>query len=174
MITASAWHSSRAPAILSAVCIVALSACGNWIPDVTDSGQMGLSVDAAGQPVIAVMTCTKSTVAVDMFEGRKKSDPEDKVSVERGDWTARRPFAGVQKLSITAPGDGWKTKTAPGQLEPDIHFYAEGRTTEVEYSSLKGVGFRTRDLARLSPDRVEVNGKPMSWSTFAAYKCQAD
>jgi hypothetical protein len=174
VITPSAWQSSHrtALAVLAAACIVGLSGCGNWIPDVTDSGQMGLTVDAAGQPVIAVMTCLKTTVAVDMFEGRKKSDPEDKVSVDRGHWVARRAFAGVQKLSIVAPDDGWKTKLGPGQLEPDIHFYLEGRTTEIEYSSLGGTGFRIRDLAKLSPDKVEVNGKPMSWSAFAAYKCQ--
>jgi hypothetical protein len=158
-------------AVVSAACIVGLSACGNAIPEVTDSGQMGLTVDATGQPVIAVFTCTKTTAAVDMFEGRKRSDPQDKVSVDRGSWVARRAFAGVQRLAITAPGDDWKTDRGPGVLEPGTQFVLEGRTTEVEYSSLGGVGFRTRDLAKLSPDRVEVNGKPMSWRAFAAYKC---
>jgi hypothetical protein len=174
VITPSSRQSSYriALAVVSAACIVGLSGCGNAIPDVTDSGQTGLTVDAAGEPVIAVMTCLKTTAAIDMFEGRKKTDPEDKVSVDRGHWVARRAFAGVQKLSIAAPGDGWKTKMGPGQLEPDVHFVMEGRTTEIEYSSLGGTDFRTRDLAKLSPDRVWVNGKPMSWSAFAAYKCQ--
>jgi hypothetical protein len=157
--------------VVSVACVVGLSACGNMIPDVTDSGQMGLTVDATGQPVIAVFTCSKTTAAVDMFEGRKPSDPEDKVSVDRGSWVARRAFAGVQKLAITAPGQDWKTDSGPGTLESGTQFVLEGRTTEVEYSSLGGVDFRTRDLAKLSPDRVEVNGKPMSWSAFAAYKC---
>jgi hypothetical protein len=158
-------------AVVSAACIVGLSACGNAIPDVTDSGQMGLTVDATGQPVIAVFTCTKTTAAVDMFEGRKQSDPEDKVSVDRGSWVARRAFAGVQKLAITAPGEDWKTDSGPGVLESGTQFVLEGRTTEVEYSSLGGVDFRTRDLAKLSPERVEVNGEQMTWTAFAAYKC---
>ena len=161
-----------AMAVVSVACVVALSGCGNVIPDVTDSGQLGLTVDATGQPVIAVFTCSKTTVAIDMYEGRKASDPDTKQSVERGSWQARRAFAGVQKLAILAPGDSWKTNSGPGRLEPTIHFYLEGSTTEVEYSSLGGTGFRTRDLAKLSPDRVEVNGKPMSWSAFAAYKCR--
>lgn len=161
-----------ATALASAACLVALSSCGNVIPDVTDSGQLGLTVDAAGQPVIAVFTCSKTTVAIDMFEGRKKNDPGTKESVERGNWQARRAFVGVQKLAVMAPGDSWETNRGPGRLESTIHFYLEGRTTEVDYSSLGGTGFRTRDLARLSPDLVEVNGKPMSWSAFAAYKCR--
>jgi hypothetical protein len=167
--TTSAW---LARAVVSAACVVGLSACGNVIPDVTDSGQMGLTVDATGQPVIAVFTCTKTTVAIDMYEGRKAADPETKESVQRGNWQARRAFAGVQKLAILAPGDSWKTISGPGRLESTTHFYLEGGTTEVEYSSLGGTDFRTRDLAKLSPDRVEVNGRPMSWSTFAHYKCR--
>ena len=158
--------------LVSAACVVGLSACGNVLPDVTDSGQMGLTVDATGEPVIAVFTCSKATVAVDMFEGRKQNDPATKESVGRGSWQARRAFAGVQKLAIMAPGASWKTNSGPGQLESTTHFYLEGRTTEVEYSTLGGTGFRTRDLPKLSPDRVEVNGKPMSWSAFAAYKCR--
>jgi hypothetical protein len=159
-------------AVVSAACILGLSACGNAVPDVTDAGQIGLTVDAVGQPVVAVVTCAKTTAAIDMFEGRKKSDPDDKVSVERGSWVARRAFAGVQKLTIAAPEAGWKAKNSPGTLEPGTLFVLEGRTTEVEYSSLGGASFHTRDLAKLSPDQVEVRGKPMSWSAFAAYKCQ--
>jgi hypothetical protein len=158
-------------ALIPLACVVALSACGNVIPEVTDAGQLGLTVDAAGQPVIAVVTCAKSTAAVDMFEGRMASDPDNKENVARGDWRARRAFAGVQKLSLTTPGDAWKTSSSPGRLEPGKLFVVEGRTIEVDYSSLGGAQFRTRDLAKLSPDRVEVNGKPMSWSAFAAYKC---
>jgi hypothetical protein len=158
--------------LVSAACVVGLSACGNVIPDVTDSGQLGLTVDATGHPLIAVVTCVKSTAAVDMFEGRKASDPGNKENVARGDWRARRAFAGVQKLSLTAPGEAWKTNSGPGRLEPGKLFVVEGRTTEVDYSSLGGTSFRTRDLAKLSPDQVEVNGKPMSWSAFAAYKCR--
>jgi hypothetical protein len=158
--------------VVSAACVLGLSACGNVIPDVTDAGQLGLTVDATGRPVIAVVTCSKTTVAIDMYEGRKATDPDTKVSVERGNWQARRAFAGVQKLAILAPGDSWKTNSGPGRLESTTHFYVEGRTTEVEYSTLGGTGFRTRDLAKLSADRVEVNGKPMSWSAFAAYKCR--
>jgi hypothetical protein len=158
--------------LVTAVCVVGLFACGNVIPDVTDAGQMGLTVDATGRPVVAVFTCSKTTVAVDMFEGRAKNDPGTKPSVRRGDWVALRPFAGVQKLSIMAPAGNWKTNSGPGRLESTTHFYLEGRTTEVEYSSLGGTGFVTRDLTRLSPDRVEVEGRPMPWSTFAAYRCR--
>jgi hypothetical protein len=39
--------------------IAGLSACGNWI-SVTDAGRIGITVDAAGNPVIAVMTCGES------------------------------------------------------------------------------------------------------------------
>jgi hypothetical protein len=161
-----------AMALVLAACVVGLSACGNMIPEVTDAGQLGLTVDATGRPVIAVFTCAKTTAAVDMFEGRAASDPDNKENVARGDWQARRAFAGVQKLAIMAPGDSWKPTSGAGQLEPGKLFVLEGRTLEVDYSSLGGTSFRTRDLAKLTPDQVAVNGKSMSWSAFAAYKCR--
>jgi hypothetical protein len=159
-------------AVLGAACLVAaLSACGNWIT-VHDAGQLGLTVDRAGQPVVAVVTCAKATPVIEMSEGRKKSDPDSKVNVSRGHWEARRAVAGVEKLALTAPGDAWKTKSSPGPLESDRLFLVDGGTLEDDNASLGGVSFRVGDLASLSPDKVQVNGKIMSWSAFAADKCQ--
>jgi hypothetical protein len=90
----------------------ALSACGNLI-SVTDAGQIGITVDRAGQPVIAVMTCAKATPWIELGEGRKASDPENKVSAERGSWKARNSFAGVEKLALAAPGGNWTTTRSP-------------------------------------------------------------
>lgn len=158
--------------VMSVACAVGLSGCGNWIEAPTDAGQLGLTVDAAAQPVVAVMTCSKARPMIYMFEGRKKSDPEDMESVERGEWAARRGFAGVEKLAITAPGENWKTKKSPGSLEPGTLFALESGTAEDEHASLGGVDFEIADLAKLSPDQVAVHGKLMSWSAFAAYKCR--
>jgi hypothetical protein len=152
--------------------VLPLSACGNWI-SVTDAGQLGITVDAAGQPVLEVMTCFKATPLIDMAEGRKKSDPASKVNVERGRWTSRRPFSGVTQFALAAPGADWKTTKSPGTLEPDRLFLIDGGTLEDDNANLVGVGFHTADLAKLSPGQVRVNltGKVVSLRTFAAYKC---
>jgi hypothetical protein len=152
--------------------VVPLSACGNWI-SVTDAGQLGITVDAAGQPVVEVMTCSKATPLIDLAEGRKKSDPASKANVERGRWTARRPFSGVAQLALTAPGSDWKTTKSPGALESDRLFIINGGTLEDDNATLVGVSFRTADLAKLTPDRVRVNltGRTVSQRTFAAYTC---
>jgi hypothetical protein len=158
-------------AVLTAGCLAAsLSACGNWIT-VHDAGQIGITVDTAGQPVVAVMTCSKATPVIEMSEGRKKSDPDNKVSVSRGSWQARRAFTGVEKLALTAPSSSWKATGSPGRLESDRLFVVDGGTREDSNGSLGGVSFRTGDLAALSPDTVRVNGKIKSLNAFGAYQC---
>lgn len=139
-----------------------------------DAGQMGLTVDAAGQPVVAVVTCSRATPEIVMFEGRKKSDPGSKENVSRGHWVARRALSGVTTLALTAPGENWKTTSSPGPLESDRLFIVNGGTLEDDNASLGGVNFRTGDLATLSPDKVQVYGKTKSWSAFGAYKCRKD
>jgi hypothetical protein len=158
-------------AVLSATCLAAsLSACGNWIT-VHDAGQIGITVDTAGRPVVAVMTCSKATPVIEMAEGRKKSDPDNKANVSRGSWQARRAFNGVERLALAAPGGNWKTTSSPGRLESDRLFVVDGGTREDSNGSLGGVSFRTADLAALTPDKVQVNGKIKSWNAFGAYQC---
>jgi hypothetical protein len=158
-------------AAISVACVtVVLTGCGNWI-SVTDAGQMGLTVDAAGQPVLAIVTCAKARPVVTMSEGRKKSDPDDKQNVERGGWEARRAFSGIEKLVLAAPSANWKTTRKPSALEPDKLFVIDGGTVEDENASLGGVSFRVADLDTLTPTAVQVNGKIVTWRTFGAYKC---
>jgi hypothetical protein len=160
-----------AVAALSTACLaVVLSACGNWIT-VTDAGQLGITVDAAGQPVVAVVTCSSARPQITLSEGRKKSDPDTKENVQRGSWEARRAFSGFAKLPVTAPGKNWKTTSSSGALEPGPLFVVDGGTVEDDNASLGGVSFRTEDLAELSPDQVQVNGKIKSLSAFGAYQC---
>lgn len=106
-----------------------------------------------------------------MAEGRKKSDPGSKVNVNRGTWQARRGFSGVEKLALTAPAENWKPRSGPGPLQPGTLFVIDGGTVEVKDASLGGVDFQTKDIARLSPDEVLVNGKVESWRAFGAHKC---
>jgi hypothetical protein len=162
---------SAAVAVLSTACLAAvLSACGNWIT-VTDAGQLGITVDAAGQPVVAVVTCSTARPQITLSEGRKKSDPDTKVNVQRGSWEARRAFSGVATLALTAPGENWKPTSSSRPLEPGRLFIVDGGTLEDDNASLGGVSFRTEDLAKLSPDQVQVNGKIKPLSAFGAYQC---
>jgi hypothetical protein len=152
---------------LLAIC---LSACGNWI-SVTDAGRVGVTVDAAGHPVIAVMTCGESTPVIGMAEGRDESAPDAEPNVERGRWRAREAFAGVETFPLADPGENWVTVRRPGALETDKLFVVDGGTVEDEHASLGGVGFRSADLARLSPGQVQVEGRVESLDTFGAYRC---
>lgn len=160
-----------ATAVLSAACVAfGLTGCGNWI-SVTDAGQMGLTVDAAGRPVVAVMTCGKATPVIEMSEGRKKSDPDNAENVQRGSWQARHRYAGVEKLALETPGPVWRTTSSPGRLEPGTLFIVDGGTLEDDDASLGGVTFHMSDLARLSPDTVQVDGRTTSWRAFGSHRC---
>jgi hypothetical protein len=162
-------RSAMAVALLGLLAVGA-SGCGNWIT-VTYAGQVGITVDRAGHPVVAVMTCSKATPVIDMAEGRKKSDPDNKPNVQRGRWQARSGFSGVEKFALTAAGENWVTKRSPGTLEPGRLFVIDGGTLEDENASMGGVSFRVEDLAQLSPNQVKVHGKVESLSRFSTYKC---
>jgi hypothetical protein len=162
---------TRAAAVAWLTPLVAgLSACGNWI-SVTDAGRVGITVDPSGKPVIAVMTCGESTPVIGMAEGRNETGPDTEPNVERGRWRARKAFTGTETFPLTDPGENWVTLRGPGTLETGKVFVVEGGTVEDEHASLGGVSFRTADLARLSPGRVQVEGKVESLSTFGAYQC---
>jgi|tagenome__1003787_1003787.scaffolds.fasta_scaffold20882362_2 hypothetical protein len=150
--------------------LAGLSACGNLVT-VTHAGLVGITVDAARRPVIAVVTCDRSTPVIDMAEGRKESDPDTKPNVERGQWKARTAFTGVTTFPLADPGENWVTVRSPGALSTDRLFVVEGGTAEDEHASLAGVSFRIADLARLTPGQVQVDGKIESLSAFGAYQC---
>lgn len=151
--------------------VVGVSACGNLIT-VHDAGRVGITVDSAGHPVIAVMTCAKATPVIEMAEGRKPSDPDTKTNVQRGTWQARQEFAGVEMIALDKPGEIWTMKRNPGTLEADRLFVVDGGTTEDDNASLAGVSFRIPDLAQLTPNQVQVDGKVESISTFGSYRCE--
>jgi hypothetical protein len=169
------WHPRRTGTGAAAVgrlslLVAGLAACGNWI-SVTDAGRVGITVDAAKHPVIAVMTCGRSTPVIGMAEGRHESDPDTEPNVERGQWRAREAFIGVQTFPLADPGQNWVTIRRPGALETDNLFVVEGGTVEDQHASLGGVSFRIADLARLSPGQVQVEGRLESLSTFGTYQC---
>jgi len=151
--------------------VAGLSACGNLIT-VNDAGRVGITVDSARNPVIAVMTCGRSTPVITLAEGRKESDPDTEPNVERGEWRAGKAFVGVKTFPLARPGENWVTVRRPGTLEADRLFVVDGGTVEDKNASLGGVSFRTADLAHLSAGQVQVEGKVESLSTFGAYQCR--
>ena len=106
--------------------VIGLSGCFNAIT-VTDAGRMGVTVDAAGRPVVLVMLCEKGRANVQLAEGRKESDPASQENVERGAWTTVRTFRGVEELSLARPGGLWDPRSGPGALDPDVLFVEDDR-----------------------------------------------
>jgi hypothetical protein len=157
-------------ALLALGVLAGTTACGNAIT-VHHAGQLGITVDQAHRPVVAVMSCNRATPVINMAEGRRASDPDTKPNTERGAWKARTGFAGVQQFPLAAPGDGWATELDPGTLEPDRLFIVYGGTAEDENASLVQVSFRLQDLATLSPGQIRTDGKVEPLATFGAYRC---
>jgi hypothetical protein len=157
-------------ALLALGVLAGTTACGNAIT-VHHAGQLGITVDQAHRPVVAVMSCNRATPVINMAEGRLASDPDTKPNTERGAWKARTGFAGVQQFPLAAPGDGWATELDPGTLEPDRLFIVYGGTAEDENASLVQVSFRLQDLATLSPGQIRTDGKVEPLATFGAYRC---
>lgn len=162
-------------ATVSAVVLaLAVSGCGNWIT-AHETGRVGITVDPAGSPVIAVLTCERSTPVVLMHEGRSESLADDEPNVQRGQWRAREPFTGVRTFSIADPGDQWRTDSTPGALEDDRLFIVDGGAVEDEDASLGGVTFRAEDLAAVTSDQVLVReGDLESLGAFGDYECSDD
>jgi hypothetical protein len=167
----------RAPALAVLGLLLGLGACGfgNSIT-VHDRGQVGVTVDGAGRPVLAVMTCRPVTPVITLSEGRGPSDPDDRPNVDRGRWQARGPFAGVRLLPLTAPTDLWRrTGAEPGPLEAGRLFVAGGGTTDDQDADLTQVSFTGADLAALAPGQVRTGeGTVRSMADFGAHRCAGD
>lgn len=166
-------RSRLATAAWTFVCLAPLvSACG-LLEGFTTVGRLGVSVDAAGEPVIAVMTCSEVRPVITMFDDGDKvaTDPESEQHIERGRWVAGAGFAGVRRLSISTPDQTWDVTRGPGALEPGRLFALEGFAVDDDFAALDGASFRVEDLAMLRPDRVQVNGELVSWAAFGAYRC---
>jgi hypothetical protein len=166
-------RSPRAALTAAAACVavVGLTGCFNAIT-VTDAGRVGVTVDAAGKPVLLVMLCDKGTANVQLAEGRKESDPATKQNVERGAWTAVREFRGVRELSLSRPGALWTPANGAGNLDPEGLLIAEGGTEEDDTASLVPVDFRPANLVRLAPGKVLTSDGTVSRARFGRYTCQ--
>ncbi len=149
--------------------VLAASGCGNAAV-VHDAGQLGITVDAAGRPVIAVMSCAKATVWVNLSEGRQESQPGDQPNVQRASWRSRSSFAGVRTLALTGDGN-WSSTGKAGSLQPDQLLVLGGGTAEDDDASLTPVSFRVSDLTGMSPDQVRIEGKTESLAGFGTHRC---
>ncbi len=147
-----------------------LTGCFNAIT-VTDAGRLGITVDAAGAPVLLVMLCEKGRPYVQLVEGRTKSDLESKANVQRGEWSTDTAYRGVQRLTPADPEAGWTTTESPGALAPDVLLVADGGTAEDDTASLVPVDFTPADLATLRPGQVLTGGKTVSLDSFGRYGC---
>ncbi len=169
----SRMHGSKrrvAAALALSLLAVGMSACGNAIT-VHHAGQVGITVDQSGQPVIAVMVCAKATPFVLLAEGRKESDPDTKENVQRGSWQARSGFSGVRMISLVDPSEDWVIRREPGKLQSERLFVVDGGTQEDDDAALIPVSFRLSDLSGLSQDQVRVGEKVEPLTTFGSYRC---
>ena len=161
-----------AVAVVSTACLaLSLSGCGNWIEGFTEAGRLGITVDGAGQPVIAIMTCSKVRPVISMYEGRKRSEPKAQRTCHAAAGRREKPSRASRSSRSWRRASTGNRRAVLGRSRQTGSSSWRALSVDDELASVGVSSFRTRDLAALTTDEVRVHGKIMSWSTSGAYQC---
>jgi len=162
--------------IPAAIVVALLAACGNQV-DAEVVGQVGISVDEQGAPVVVVAVCTDFIDTVDISLGREGLGEGDS-NPEVGTWEAQEHVTDFATLNLANPGEAWKAH-APLALEPDKHYIVLAEQAEADVEATQ-VDFFGKDVAGLAPGKVYTSsGDPDSVklvgheaADFQSFACQ--
>lgn len=110
-------------------------------------GMAGLTVDAGGNPIVVVTTCSNSRLAsLDIF-----SQSGDRTG---GEWIAVHSTAPDAVIGLESPPPGWETRVPWSPDSPSMEYYVVARAEDEVRT--EQTDFTVNDLAALSPGRVLV------------------
>jgi hypothetical protein len=119
-------------------------------------GLAGIGVDASGAPIGYLQVCRKHV------DGATLYIDDDHVI---GSWQASPTVTDFARWSLTDPGEGWKTETPLGQLQPGVKYEFYGWTSD-NTASAAHTSFMAEDLSGLKPGQVRYwSGKENTQGT---------
>ncbi|MFG1814416.1 hypothetical protein ACGFIF_11665 [Kribbella sp. NPDC049174] len=122
-------------------CLAAVVGCG-----VPTGGVVGVTVDAAGRPVVVVQMCEGHIDGATMYL------PDDE---EFGRWEVSPPVTDFSQFSLTDGGNGWRLVGSLKPREPETRYVIYGWSNDSSWSATH-LEFSERDLEDLQAGTVLV------------------
>ncbi len=124
----------------TAGCLVALTGCG-----VDGSGVVGVTVDAAGNPVVVVQMC----------EGHINGATLYRDDTTLGKWQVSSPVTGFSQFDLDSGGNGWAVVGDLERRDPEQRYTIYGWSNDNKWSA-SHLEFSDRELSGLKPGTVLV------------------
>ncbi|WP_041795554.1 hypothetical protein [Modestobacter italicus] len=147
-----------APVAVDAALLVGLVAVRVLLPGDTGpdgglagiNGQVGVTVDATGAPVLMLEVCHGSVDTVTVVGPNRGSQPNEVFAR----LTAPAPVASPTQVALLAPPPGWSGTPTSLPLDTQSFLIASAEGTQ---SELRQVDFSAADLATLDPETVQYS-----------------
>lgn len=148
-------RSTRLSSLAAIAAAVLLAGCGNSIADVEKVGNVGVTVDDQGKPVVLVAPCREGRVRVDVSLGRTADMASTEKNQPVGNWTAAAASADPSELHLTDPGSGWEGDAVAAPA-PEAMWVVTARFADDDETVLSGPTFDGKQLKGLSADDVLI------------------
>jgi hypothetical protein len=138
--------------------------------DSTVTGQTGLTVNAAGQPVLLIAVCKGTINRLYLFGPAGPDMHKAQKPVET--WIASTPLAkaGVARVNLLAPFPGWTVLQPIPVLVARWEYGAFAQSNNSRFEA-EQVNFSVADFARLDPATVLSDGRRSPVSSFDHDAC---
>lgn len=141
--------------VFLAVC-VASAGVSIVVPDRGDVpdpiGQIAISVDKSGNPIVVVAVCEKHIKEIDVVLGREGLEDTEPNKVV-GTWTATTPITDIGTFNLRRPGRGWIPKTGV-KIQPSKLYIVSARATDEDHAEAIGMAFVGSKIATMRSDSV--------------------
>jgi hypothetical protein len=116
---------------------------------VEPGGSLGLTVDAAGQPVIVVQMCKGYLDGATLYEDVDNPDDND----DNGSWKVEPRVTGFSQFSLAKGGDGWKLEQPLKPLAAKAKYSIYGWTEDNRWSADQ-LPVTLDEIAKLRPGQI--------------------
>ncbi|MEI8409649.1 MULTISPECIES: hypothetical protein [unclassified Kribbella] len=131
---------------MSLAAIACLAGCG-----VPAGGLVGVTVDAAGNPVIVVQMCEGHIDGATLYRFSEEPDDEEVL----GRWEVSSPVSGFSQFDLDTGGNGWAVVGELEARDPQQRYTIYGWSNDNSWSAAH-LTFSDRELSGLKPGTVLV------------------
>ena len=159
---------------------ISLTAC-NYQNQSRVGGATGVTVDAAGKPVLLVAVCkgqfeniylsTTETGNVVPAGGAVGKGGADRANTDIGEWQTERTADEILSVPVLSrPSAQWTVTAAPASLRPGVTYTAYAESTDTKWQATQ-VSFTVAQLKTLSPTTVRIGKTTTSRTMFRQQAC---
>lgn len=122
-------------------------------------GVVGMSVDAAGVPVIVLQNCSGDISELEFYDQTPPRTDETARTTPSVKYVNQRPEQSVVQIPIKTGGNGWQLMGEPLALRADGKYVIHAWGKRHEWSG-RGTKFTLEDLKAVRPGQVRHDSPP--------------